>query len=407
MNGMDDRAVEIAQALIRCRSITPFDAGALDVLADALKAAGFACERLQFTEDGTPAIDNLFARIGDGPPHICFAGHTDVVPPGEEHHWRHNPFAAEIVDGILYGRGAADMKGGIAAFAAAAIDYVQENGKDIQGTISFLITGDEEGPAINGTRKVLDWMESHGEQPDHCIVGEPTNASVIGEAIKIGRRGSLNGHIVVNGVQGHVAYPHLASNPVKGLIKVLGAFYDPPLDYGSAHFSPTNLEVTSIDVGNPTTNIIPARAEARFNIRYNDRHEPETLEGTLRERTAQALAGSDLQYTLSFEPPAHMFLTEPGPLDGMLSEAVHDVTGRTPTLSTDGGTSDARFIKNICPVVEFGLLTTTIHKVDEQVAIADLKQLAAIYRRFLDLYFDTFTVQAGLALESEAPAGGE
>jgi succinyl-diaminopimelate desuccinylase len=407
MNGMDDRAVEIAQALIRCRSITPFDAGALDVLADALKAAGFACERLQFTEDGTPAIDNLFARIGDGPPHICFAGHTDVVPPGEEHQWRHNPFAAEIADGVLYGRGAADMKGGIAAFAAAAIDYVQEKGKDIQGTISFLITGDEEGPAINGTPKVLDWMESHGEQPDHCIVGEPTNASVIGEAIKIGRRGSLNGHIVVNGVQGHVAYPHLASNPVKGLIKVLGAFYDPPLDYGSAHFSPTNLEVTSIDVGNPTTNIIPARAEARFNIRYNDRHEPETLEGTLRERTAQALAGSDLQYTLSFEPPAHMFLTEPGPLDGMLSEAVHDVTGRTPALSTDGGTSDARFIKNICPVVEFGLLTTTIHKVDEHVAIADLKQLAAIYRRFLDLYFDTFTVQAGLALESEAPAVSE
>ena len=407
MNAMDDRAVEIAQALIRCRSITPFDAGAQEVLADALKAAGFACERLQFTDDGTPAIDNLFARIGDGPPHICFAGHTDVVPPGEEHQWRHNPFAAEIIDGVLYGRGAADMKGAIAAFAAAAIDYVQENGKGIQGTISFLITGDEEGPAVNGTRKVLDWMESHGEQPDHCIVGEPTNAAALGEAIKIGRRGSLNGHIVVNGVQGHVAYPHLASNPVKGLIKVLGAFYDPPLDYGSAHFSPTNLEVTSIDVGNPTTNIIPARAEARFNIRYNDRHEPETLEGTLRERTAQALAGSDLQYTLSFDPPAHMFLTEPGPLDGMLSEAVHDVTGRMPMLSTDGGTSDARFIKNICPVVEFGLLTATIHKVDEQVAIADLKQLAAIYRRFLDLYFDTFTVQAGLALAGEAPAVSE
>ena len=401
MSNVGDRAVEIAQALIRCPSITPFDAGALEALAQELSAAGFTCERLHFTEEGTPAIDNLYARIGDGAPHICFAGHTDVVPPGDAEQWTHPPFAADIADGILYGRGAADMKGAIAAFAAAAVDYVKATGKEMDGTISLLITGDEEGPAINGTRKVLDWMAETGEHPDHCIVGEPTNARELGEAIKIGRRGSLNGVLSVSGVQGHVAYPHLASNPVKGLIKVLAGFYDAPFDYGTAHFSPSNLEVTSIDVGNPTTNVIPASATARFNIRYNDRHTPEALEATLRKQVAAALTDSGLEHTLAFEPPCPAFLTEPGPLDALLSQAISDVTGRTPTLSTDGGTSDARFIKNICPVVEFGLLTATIHKLDEQVSIADLQQLAAIYRRFLDIYFEDFAIAAS------APAGDE
>ena len=404
MSSVGDRAVEIAQALIRCQSITPFDGGALEVLGGELSAAGFACERLQFTEDGTPAIDNLYARIGDGAPHICFAGHTDVVPPGDTEQWTHPPFAAEIADGMLYGRGAADMKGAIAAFAAAAIDYVKEKGKEFDGTISFLITGDEEGPAINGTRKVLDWMAAQGEQPDHCIVGEPTNGVELGEAIKIGRRGSLNGVLTVSGVQGHVAYPHLANNPVKGLIKVLARFYDAPLDYGTAHFSPSNLEVTSIDVGNPTTNVIPARAEAKFNIRYNDRHAPDALEATLRDQVAAALSDTELDHTLIFEPPCHAFLTEPGLLDALLSQAISDVTGRTPTLSTDGGTSDARFIKTICPVVEFGLLTTTIHKVDEQVAIADLDRLTAIYRRFLEIYFENFDIVASAPADDEAPA---
>jgi len=390
MTPLGDKAVQLAQSLIRCPSVTPLDAGALDALSRTLKPGRFACERLTFTENGTEPIDNLFARIGDGPPHLCFAGHTDVVPPGDEKQWKHPPFAAEIDDGMLYGRGAADMKGAIACFAAAALDYAKSRGREIDGTISLLITGDEEGPAVNGTRKVLAWMKEKGLAPDHCIVGEPTNAKRIGEAIKIGRRGSLNASLKVTGTQGHVAYPHLASNPVKGLVQVLARLYDTPLDYGSAHFSPSNLEVTSIDVGNPATNVIPAAAEARFNIRYNDRHSADSLQVLLREKSQLALSGSGLSYTLEFEPPSHSFLTEPGALDRLLSEAVHEVTGLTPSLSTDGGTSDARFIKDFCPVVEFGLTTETIHKTDERVAVADLEQLTAVYRRFISLYFKTF-----------------
>jgi succinyl-diaminopimelate desuccinylase len=390
MSILGDKAVALAQGLIRCPSVTPTDAGALDVLVQALKPARFICERLTFKEEGTPPVDNLFARVGEGPPHLCFAGHTDVVPPGDAKLWRHPPFAAEVADGLLYGRGAADMKGAIACFAAAAIDYAKTRGRELDGSISLLITGDEEGLAVNGTRKVLGWMKEKGERLDHCLVGEPTNAKRLGEAIKIGRRGSLNARLKVSGVQGHVAYPHLANNPVKGLIRILARLYDTPLDYGSAHFSPSNLEVTSIDVGNPTANVIPAEAEARFNIRYNDRHEPDKLTALLREQATLALSGTELSCTVDFEPPSHTFLTEPGPLDALLSEAVHEITGLTPSLETGGGTSDARFIKDYCPVIEFGLLTATIHKADEHVAIADLDQLTAIYRRFIELYFETF-----------------
>ncbi|HKB21577.1 MAG TPA: succinyl-diaminopimelate desuccinylase [Methyloceanibacter sp.] len=390
MSTIGDKAVAIAQSLIRCESVTPADAGALDTLAEALKPARFAVERLTFNDHGSPRIDNLFARIGDGPPHLCFAGHTDVVPPGDVKLWSHPPFAAEIADGRLYGRGASDMKGAIACFAAAVLDYAKARGRDIDGTISLLITGDEEGVAINGTRKVLQWMKEHAERPDHCLVGEPTNAKRLGEAIKIGRRGSLNAKLKVTGVQGHVAYPHLASNPVKGLVRVLARLYDAPLDYGSAHFSPSNLEVTSIDVGNPTVNLIPAQAEARLNIRYNDKHSPSSLEAFLREQVALALSGSNLNFSFEFEPPSHNFLTEPGPLDAILSEAVREITGLTPSLDTGGGTSDARYIKDYCPVIEFGLLTETTHKADENVALADLEQLTAIYRRFIELYFETF-----------------
>ena len=390
MSTIGDKAVAIAQSLIRCESVTPADAGALDTLAEALKPARFAVERLTFNDHGSPRIDNLFARIGDGPPHLCFAGHTDVVPPGDVKLWSHPPFAAEIADGRLYGRGASDMKGAIACFAAAALDYAKARGRDIDGTISLLITGDEEGVAMNGTRKVLQWMKEHAERPDHCLVGEPTNAKRLGEAIKIGRRGSLNAKLKVTGVQGHVAYPHLASNPVKGLVRVLARLYDAPLDYGSAHFSPSNLEVTSIDVGNPTVNLIPAQAEARLNIRYNDKHSPSSLEAFLREQVALALSGSNLNFSFEFEPPSHNFLTEPGPLDAILSEAVREITGLTPSLDTGGGTSDARYIKDYCPVIEFGLLTETTHKADENVALADLEQLTAIYRRFIELYFETF-----------------
>jgi succinyl-diaminopimelate desuccinylase len=392
MTTLGDKAVALSQSLIRCPSVTPVDAGALDVLSLALQSGRFTCERLIFREDGAQPVDNLYARIGEGPPHLCFAGHTDVVPPGSEDLWTHPPFAAEIAGGKLYGRGAADMKGAIACFAAAALDYVRSKGREIDGSISLLITGDEEGPAVNGTRKVLAWMKEKGERPDHCLVGEPTNARRLGEAIKIGRRGSLNARLRVTGVQGHVAYPHLAQNPVKGLIQVLARYYDSPLDYGSAHFSPSNLEVTSIDVGNQAVNVIPAVAEARFNVRYNDRHGVDALKSTLREHALLALSGTELAFTLEFEPPSESFLTEPGPLDALLSEAVHEVTGLTPSLSTDGGTSDARFIKDYCPVVEFGLLTATIHKADEHVAVADIEQLTAIYRRFIERYFETFGV---------------
>ncbi|MEZ5827989.1 MAG: succinyl-diaminopimelate desuccinylase [Hyphomicrobiales bacterium] len=390
MTTLGDKAVALAQSLIRCPSVTPKDEGALGALLEPLAKARFACDRLTFTEDGTPPIDNVVARIGDGPPHLCFAGHTDVVPPGDESLWKHPAFGAEIAEGALYGRGASDMKGAIACFAAAALDYAKAKNREIDGTISLLITGDEEGPSINGTRKVLKWMEQKGLKPDHCIVGEPSNATRLGETIKIGRRGSLNGTLKVIGIQGHVAYPHLAANPVKGIVDVLAKLYDAPLDYGSAHFSPSNLEVTSIDVDNPATNVIPASAEARFNVRYNDQHTPDALQKLLRDQVTAALAGSQLSFTLEFEPPGHAFYTEPGPLDALLSEAVNEVTGLTPSLSTDGGTSDARFIKDYCPVVEFGLTTETIHKADENVTIANLEQLTAIYRRFIELYFETF-----------------
>ena len=390
MTMLGEKAVALAQGLIRCASVTPRDEGALQVLIEPLQKARFACDRLTFTEDGTPPIDNLVARIGDGPPHLCFAGHTDVVPPGDGALWTHPPFAAEITGGVLYGRGASDMKGAIACFVTAALDYAKAKNREIEGTISLLITGDEEGPSINGTPKVLEWMEQKGLKPDHCIVGEPSNSTRLGETIKIGRRGSLNGRLTVTGSQGHVAYPHLAANPAKGIVQALAKLYESPLDYGSAHFSPSNLEVTSIDVGNPATNVIPASAAARFNVRYNDRHTPDALQGLLREQITQALAGTELTFTLEFEPPAHAFFTEPGPLDGLLSEAASEITGLTPSLSTDGGTSDARFIKDYCPVVEFGLTTETIHKVDENVTVANLEQLTAIYHRFIERYFETF-----------------
>ncbi|ODS00232.1 succinyl-diaminopimelate desuccinylase [Methyloceanibacter methanicus] len=385
-----ESAVEIAQSLIRCPSVTPLDEGALDALARPLAAAGFACERLRFSEDGTPDVDNLVARIGSGAPHLCFAGHTDVVPPGDTSLWSHPPFAADIADGRLYGRGASDMKGAIACFAAAAIDYVSARNGIVPGTISLLVTGDEEGPAINGTKKVLAWMEETGLTPDHCLVGEPSNSTVLGETIKIGRRGSLTGHLTVTGQQGHVAYPHLAANPVKGIVSALARLYDTPLDSGSTHFSPSNFEVTSIDVGNPATNVIPVRAEARFNIRFNDNHEAGTLKAMLSDSIAATLANTELGFTLDFAPHGDAFLTKPGALDRLLSQAVAEFTGKTPALSTSGGTSDARFIKDYCPVVEFGLTTETIHKTDENAALADLETLTAIYRRFIARYFETF-----------------
>jgi len=375
----------LTRDLIRCPSVTPADAGALDVLQGFLTAAGFSCVRKIFTEPGTPDVDNLFAKIGQGAPHLVFAGHTDVVPAGDISRWRHDPFAGEVESGRLWGRGASDMKGAVAAFAVAARHFVSERGT-LKGAISFLITGDEEGASINGTAKLLDWAKDRGERFDHCVVGEPSNSSALGDTIKIGRRGSLTGRVTIEGVQGHVAYPERADNPVPKMARLVGALSAHRFDAGSAHFGPSNLEFTSIDVGNPAVNVIPAQARAAFNIRFNDLWTPERLEDEIRAIAAQAV-GDDAR--LEFTPcNARAFLTKPGAFVALVSRAVAAETGRTPELSTTGGTSDARFITRDCEVVEFGLLNETIHKIDENAALDDIDGLTKVYRRLLELYFE-------------------
>ena len=346
--------------------MTPDDDGAQDVLAQALEASGFTVTRLPF---GT--TPNLFARRGTGGPHICFAGHTDVVPAGAA--WSAGPFAGTIRDGLLIGRGACDMKGAIAAFVAAAA-------APTPGTVSLLITGDEEGPATDGTVKVLKWMESHGHTPDFCLVGEPTNPDRLGDVIKIGRRGSLNATLTVQGTQGHVAYPHRADNPVHRLTRALSALIAIPLDAGTAWFEPSSLQIVSIDVGNAAANVIPAQATARLNIRFNDRHTSATLTAWL----AAAIAPHAERCTIDVQVSGESFLTEPGPWTERLSRVVLAQTGFTPRLDTGGGTSDARFIARLCPVAEFGLVGRTMHQVDEAVPVQDLRALAGIYRALLD-----------------------
>jgi succinyl-diaminopimelate desuccinylase len=382
----------IARDLIRCPSVTPAEGGALGVLERVLKGADFAVHRVTFSEPGADDVENLYARIGEGAPHLMFAGHTDVVPPGDEKAWTHAPFAADVAAGVLYGRGAADMKGAIACKVAAVLDYLAAIGgkpkgvSGLKGSISFLITGDEEGVGVNGSIKLLEWAAARGEKFDHCVLGEPTNPQALGDMIKIGRRGSQNATLIVTGTQGHVAYPALADNPVRGIVTLMGALTAEPLDAGSAHFDPSNLEFTSVDVGNKTVNVIPAEARARFNIRYNDCHTRESLRA-LVERRAAAAAGR-IRWRIEWERGnGDVFLTRPGPFVELVADAVRDVTGRTPELSTSGGTSDARFIKDYCPVIEFGLANQTMHKVDERVPIADLTALTAIYRRILERYF--------------------
>ncbi len=375
--------IALARDLIRCPSVTPAEGGALALLADVLARAGFAVDRMTFSEPGFPDVQNLYARIGSSPPHFVFAGHTDVVPPGDVSKWTHPPFAGEIADGVLYGRGAVDMKGAVACAVAAALDHLADRGGAPRGSISFLITGDEEGVAVNGTVKLLQWAATRGEIFDHCVLGEPTNPAALGEMIKIGRRGSLNGALIVSGTQGHVAYPNLADNPIPRLIKIVEALFSQPLDDGSAHFGPSNLEFTSVDVGNPTVNVIPGEARARFNIRFNDRHTQSSLKTLIEQRAAEKAGGA--RWRIEWEPSnADAFLTSPGPLVALVSDAIADVTGRTPALSTSGGASAARFIKNYCPVVEFGLANATMHRVDECVPLADLVTLTAIYRRILE-----------------------
>jgi succinyl-diaminopimelate desuccinylase len=378
--------VAIARDLIRCPSVTPAEGGALGYLEGALAAAGFTVQRVTFSEPGAVDVENLYARIGTGTPHLMLAGHTDVVPPGDAA-WTHPPFAAEIADGMLFGRGAADMKGAIACKLAAVLDYLAARGGKPKGSISFLITGDEEGIAVNGTVKLLKWAAARGETFDHCILGEPTNPNALGDMIKIGRRGSLNGALIVTGTQGHVAYPALADNPVRGIVALMGALMAEPLDAGSDHFDPSNLEFTSVDVGNKTVNVIPGEARARFNVRYNDRHTRDGLKALI-ERRAAAAAGR-IRWRIEWEPSnADVFLTRPGPFVDLVAATVKEVTGRQPELSTSGGTSDARFIKDYGPVIEFGLANQTMHKVDERVPTADLVALTAIYRRILERYFE-------------------
>ena len=371
----------LAQALIRCESVTPADGGALDVLQGALQTLGFACHRLPFEEPGTAPVDNLYARRGEGRPNFCFAGHTDVVPTGALADWSREPFTAHVEDGVLYGRGASDMKGAIAAFVAAVARFGAAGAG--AGSISLLITGDEEGPAINGTRKVLDWLAARGETLDVCLVGEPTNPEELGDMVKIGRRGSLNGTLRVTGRQGHVAYPALADNPLPRLVALLNALLTLKLDEGTDHFQPSRLELTSIDVGNKATNVIPGLAAARFNVRFNDRHTGASLERTIRA----CLDAVGEPYELATEVSGEAFLTPPGPLSTIIADSVTAVTGRTPVLSTTGGTSDARFIKDHCPVAEFGLLSRTMHRTDECVPVEALERLANIYLGVLERYF--------------------
>jgi succinyl-diaminopimelate desuccinylase len=358
------------------------------LLEGVLGELGFACHRLVFSEPGTADVDNLYARIGGPGRQFCFAGHTDVVPVGDRAAWRVDPFAGAVQDGQVIGRGAADMKGAIACFVAAAADVLAHHNGNLGGAISLLITGDEEGDAVNGTRKVLDWLKARGEVPDVCLVGEPTSDEALGDMVKIGRRGSLTARLTVHGTQGHTAYPHLADNPVHHLVAMLHAVTAEPLDQGSEHYSASTLQLSSIDVGNPTGNVIPAQATAAFNIRYNDKHSGASLEAWLREKFDGAIESArGARYELAVRVSGDSFLCPPGPLSDLVCTATEGVTGRRPALGTTGGTSDARFIKDFCPVAELGLLNATAHKVNEQVPVADLRQLRAIYRAVLQGYF--------------------
>jgi succinyl-diaminopimelate desuccinylase len=380
-------ALSIAQALIRCPSVTPIDAGALGVLEALLEQYGFTTHRVTFSEAGTADVDNFYARIGDEAPHITFAGHTDVVPAGDETAWSHGAFSGEVKDGFLYGRGAVDMKGGIACSVAAVLQYLADHGGKPKGSISFLITGDEEAASINGTVKLLKWIADRGEKFDHCVLGEPSNQQEMGDCIKVGRRGSQSGTLYVDGLQGHVAYPHRASNPVPDISRLIVAISDEPLDHGSAQFQPSNLEFVSVDVGNGAFNVIPGQARATFNIRYNDLHTQASLRELVETRLAKA-TGNRIKARIVWEPSnSNVFVTKPGAFTDLAVSAIEEVTGRKPDLSTTGGTSDARFIASYCPVIEFGLLGQTMHQIDERASVKDIGTLTKVYRGILDRYF--------------------
>ena len=377
--------VALTRELVRCESVTPNEGGALDLLESWLEPLGFQCTRLPFSESGTPDVDNLYARLGTDAPRLCFAGHTDVVPPGDLEAWTHPPFAAEVHDGMIWGRGTVDMKGAIACFVAAIARHIAINGMPA-GSLSFLITGDEEGPSINGTAKMLKWLRDKGETLDACIVGEPSNTEMIGDTIKNGRRGSLNGELTVNGRQGHAAYPRQADNPVPKLARLIDALSSTPMDDGTNDFEPSSLQVTVINAPNTATNVIPDRAGARFNIRYNDRWSRDSVEQWVRDICARVAADHGVRQELQFSGTGSVFVTKPGPLVDQMSRAITAVTGLSPALSTGGGTSDARFIHAYCPVIEFGLVNKTIHQIDERVPVADLEKLTEVYERFIAGY---------------------
>ncbi|MDH3593738.1 MAG: succinyl-diaminopimelate desuccinylase [Rhodospirillales bacterium] len=372
--------IELTRRLIRCPSVTPAEGGALDLVQEVLETLDFTCHRLAFSEPGTAEVDNLYARLGTEGANFCYAGHTDVVPVGETAAWSVEPFGGELRDGWVYGRGAVDMKGSIAAFLAALASFLERRGPGFGGSISLLITGDEEADAINGTRKVLRWLTERGERLDACLVGEPTSNERLGDMIKIGRRGSLNGRLTVRGIQGHTAYPQLADNPLHHLVRMLETVLAEPLDRGSEHFPPSTLQLTTIDAGNAASNVIPGQASAAFNVRFNDLHTSDSVADWLRDRLDRKGADYDLEIRVSGES----FLCPPGPLSDLIARAVETVLGDRPEFGTTGGTSDARFIKDHAPVVEFGLLNATAHKVDERVSVDDLERLSTIYGAVLD-----------------------
>ena len=387
--------VELTRDLIRIPSVTPADEGAMDVLERHLTALGFTCRRLAFEGPGGEGvharIENLYARRGTASPNLCFAGHTDVVPTGPSDQWSSQPFNAEVKDGVLYGRGAVDMKGGIAAWVAAVsqvLAHHAETGGEPAGSLSFLITGDEEGPALHGTKRVVEALAAEGEIIDACVVGEPSSSQQLGDMIKVGRRGSLNTWITVHGKQGHVAYPERAANPAPVIAKLMARLNDHVLDEGYENFPPSNLEITTIDIANPATNIIPAQATARLNIRFNPSHTGDALIDWLNREAGAMQAETGLQITLEHLCSGEAFLTEPGAFVEAVQDAGEAVAGRRPEASTTGGTSDARFIRALCPVLELGLVGQTMHQIDERVPTAELETLTAVYRRVIDTVFE-------------------
>ncbi|MGL4322183.1 MAG: succinyl-diaminopimelate desuccinylase [Paracoccaceae bacterium] len=379
---MPTNPVDLTAALVRCPSVTPVEAGALVLLEQLLSEAGFACTRVDRGD-----TSNLFARWGARGANKSFGfnGHTDVVPVGDRAAWTQDPFGAAIVDGWMYGRGTTDMKSGVAAFVAAAVDFVRETPPD--GAVIIAITGDEEGDATDGTVALLDWMAATGERMTHCLVGEPTCPDHLGDAMKIGRRGSMTAHITATGIQGHSAYPHRAKNPLHAMVRLLDGLASHPLDQGTDHFDASTLAITTIDCGNPANNVIPARATATVNIRYNDTHSGASLTAWLREQAADVQLETGVTFDLAIKISGESFLTPPGDLSALVSRAVQAETGRIPELSTTGGTSDARFVKDHCPVVEFGLVGRTMHQVDERVEVAQIGALKSIYARILRDYF--------------------